>query len=248
MFKNKVKKLLEELKEGRIDIEDAYEALQFLPYEDIEFAKIDFHREIRRGVPEVILGIGKTDDQIYKIAKKIMKNGGNLIITKLDEKMYKKIKKKIPYLKYNKLASIAYYDKNQVEKGKGKILILSAGTSDIPVAEEAYVTCKLMGNDVEKVYDVGVAGIHRLFDQIERMREARVIIVVAGMEGALPSVVAGFVHSPVIAVPTSQGYGANFGGISPLLTMLNNCSGGIAVVNINNGFGAGYFASLINHL
>ncbi len=214
---------------------------------DLGFAKIDLHRKARRGFPEAVFCQGKTREQIKKISSEIIKSGGPLILTKLEKKDFALLKKALPNLQYNKKARIAYIKsrKRNILK-KGLCLVISAGTSDIPVAEEACITLELMGNIVKRLYDVGVAGVHRLVNNYKLLREASVIIVVAGMEGALASLVSGLVPCPVIAVPTSCGYGANFKGLSALLTMLNSCSPGISVVNIDNGFGAGYFAGLVN--
>jgi NCAIR mutase (PurE)-related protein len=247
-MKSKLEDILNKLDQGKISPKEALETLKDFPYQDLNFAKIDHHRELRKGFPEIIYGQGKTDDQILKIAREIIKKGSNLLITKLEPSVFKKIKKKMPELCQNVLAKAAYLKQKKFPSGKGKIVIITAGTSDIPVAEEAFVTCDILGNETEKIYDVGVAGIHRLFGEYEKIKAARVIITVAGMEGALPSVIAGIVKSPIIAVPTSIGYGASFKGLSALLAMLNSCPGGVAVVNIDNGFGAGYLASLINHL
>jgi NCAIR mutase (PurE)-related protein len=247
-MKSKLEDILNKLDQGKISPKEALETLKDFPYQDLNFAKIDHHRELRKGFPEIIYGQGKTDDQILKIAREIIKKGSNLLITKLEPSVFRKIKKKMPELCHNALAKAAYLKQKKLPTGKGKIVIITAGTSDIPVAEEAFVTCDILGNETEKIYDVGVAGIHRLFGEYEKIKAARVIITVAGMEGALPSVIAGIVNSPIIAVPTSIGYGASFKGLSALLAMLNSCPGGVAVVNIDNGFGAGYLASLINHL
>ena len=210
------------------------------------FAKVDIDRYGRRGFSEVIYCPGKTKEQIKKIARSIVKNKQDLLLTKLEKNTFNYLKKTFPRLKYNSLAKLGYLIKKPRVSPKGLVAIISAGTSDIPVAEEAVVTLEVMGNRVIKLYDVGVAGVHRIMDKIEIIRKAKVIIVFAGMEGALASLISGLVNCPVIAVPTSCGYGANFGGLSALLTMLNCCSAGVVVVNIDNGFGAGYFASLIN--
>jgi pyridinium-3,5-biscarboxylic acid mononucleotide synthase len=228
--------------------EKAMESLKDFPYCDLDFAKVDHHRELRKGVPEIIYGAGKTTDRILKIALEIVGKGANLLITRVGPEVHEALKGKIPGVVYNPDARTITLKKKAPEKGKGKIVVMTAGTSDIPVAEEAFVTCQILGNETDKVYDVGVAGLHRLFGEYDRIKEARVIIVAAGMEGALPSVVAGLVNVPVVAVPTSVGYGASFKGIAALLAMLNSCPGGVAVVNIDNGFGAAYLASLINHL
>jgi len=226
----------------------ALSRLQYFPYQDLGFAKVDHHRALRKGFPEIVYGQGKSYGQILGIAREILKRGHNLLITRLEASVYAQLKKKIPGLLYNRPGKIAFLKQKECLSGKGKIVVITAGTSDIPVAEEAAVTCDVLGNEVERIYDIGVAGIHRLFGEMDKIKAARTIIAVAGMEGALPSVVAGLVNVPVIAVPTSVGYGVSLQGLAPLLTMLNSCPGGVAVVNIDNGFGAGYLASLINHL
>lgn len=213
---------------------------------DLGFAKLDIDRKRRRGFPEVIYCPGKAREYLKKISREFLKNKQDLLLTRLDKKTFAYLKKSLPRLKYNPLARIAFILQKPKDIKKGLVVVVSAGTSDIPVAEEAAVTLEVMGNKVQKVYDVGVAGVHRVIGSLEIIRKARVIIVVAGMEGALASLVSGLVSCPVIAVPTSCGYGANFGGLSALLTMLNSCSPGVTVVNIDNGFGAGYFAGLIN--
>jgi NCAIR mutase (PurE)-related protein len=243
-----LERVLQKVQKGELSPKEAVEILKDLPYQDLSFAKVDHHRELRRGYPEVIFGLGKTDEQILKIAKAILKKGSNLLITRVDEKVYRKIKQKIPKIKYNSLGKTISLKQKDPPPGKGKIVIITAGTSDIPVAEEAAVTCDILGNEFEKIYDVGVAGLHRLFGEYEKIRSGRVIITVAGMEGALPSVIAGISNVPLIAVPTSVGYGTSFNGLAALLAMLNSCPGGMSVVNIDNGFGAAYMASLINHL
>jgi NCAIR mutase (PurE)-related protein len=217
------------------------------PYEDLGFARVDHHRSLRQGFPEVVLGLGKTPEQIAKIAERIVARGHPLLVTRADRLAWQHVRELVPDAEYHDLAR-AITLRREVARGKGTIVIASAGTSDVPVAEEAAVTAELMGNDIERMYDVGVAGIHRVLSERERLSAARVIIVVAGMEGALPSVVAGMVAVPVVAVPTSIGYGASFGGIAALLGMLNSCANGVSVVNIDNGFGAGCIASMINHL
>lgn len=213
---------------------------------DLGFARVDINRKSRRGFSEVIYCPGKTPLQLKKIARALIKNKQDLLLTKLDKDNYAYLKKSFPGLKYNALAKLGYLLKAHKPAKKDAVVVISAGTSDMPVAEEAAITLEVMGNRVIKFYDVGVAGVHRVMHHLEVIRKAKVIIVVAGMEGALASLVSGLVSSPVIAVPTSCGYGANFGGLSALLTMLNSCSPGVAVVNIDNGFGAGYFASLVN--
>ena len=241
-----MKKALKDYKEGKISLDEVLEKIKVLPYEDLDFAKIDTHRIIRKGYIETIFCRGKTTKQIIEIIKRMVKNKHNVLATKVDKKIFDEVKKIFPKAQYNETAKIIILKNQKVKKKKGKILVITAGTSDIPVAEEAVVTAELMGNNVEIVYDVGVAGIHRLFDIKEKIFSADVIIVVAGMEGALASIVGGLTSKPVIAVPTSVGYGASFKGIAPLLTMLNCCAEGVVVVNIDNGFGAGYFAILIN--
>jgi len=243
-----LEEVLDKVQKGKLSPKKALNILKDYPYQDLTFAKIDHHRELRKGYPEIIYGLGKTEEQIVKIAQEIIKKGSNLLITKVDEETFKNVKKRIPGAQFNPLARIVYLIQKKPSPGKGKIMIITAGTSDIPVAEEAAVTCEILGNEIDKVYDVGVAGLHRFFGEYEKIKQARVIITVAGMEGALPSVVAGVVDIPLIAVPTSVGYGASMKGLAALLAMLNSCPGGVGVVNIDNGFGAGYLASLINHL
>ncbi|MFB0565636.1 MAG: nickel pincer cofactor biosynthesis protein LarB [Candidatus Aminicenantaceae bacterium] len=248
MMKSKLEEILNEVHKGKLSPKDALQVLKDYPYQDLSFAKIDHHREVIKGLPEIVFGLGKTDKQIITISLEILKKGSNLLITKVEKSLFEKIKKKIPQVAYNPQAKAIYLKQKEPPPGKGKIIIMTAGTSDIPVAEEAYVTADILGNKTEKIYDVGVAGLHRLLGEYEKIRQARVIIVVAGMEGALPSVVAGLTKIPIIAVPTSVGYGASFKGLAALLAMLNSCPGGVAVVNIDNGFGAAYLASSINHL
>ena len=240
--------ILENLYQHQITPEQALQKLNGFPYEDLDFAKVDHARELRRGTPEVVFGQGKTTSQILQISRSILKNGSNLLITRLPAEAYEDLKKHLPQGKYHELARCLTVIKKKPSAGRGPIAILTAGTSDIPVAEEAAITCDFLGNEVIKIFDVGVAGLHRLLSHYDELRQARIIIAVAGLEGALPSVVAGLVKAPVIAVPTSVGYGASFHGLAALLAMLNSCPGGVAVVNIDNGFGAGYLASLINHL
>ena len=242
----KIKRLLERVRSGAVSSEKALRALRDLPYKDLGFAKVDCHRRLRRGFPEVIFGEGKTPGQIVKIAKKIISHDGLLLITRSNRKVFLKIKKFCPKVKFCEDAKIIYFAKERPAARRGEVLLITAGTGDLPVAEEAAVTLEVMGNRVERLYDVGVAGVHRLLDKKNALEKANVIIVIAGMEGALASVVSGLVSRPVIAVPTSIGYGASFSGLAPLLTMMNSCSPGVAVVNIDNGFGAGYLASMIN--
>ncbi len=247
-MKSQLKGILEQVQKGQITVDDAVTKLKDFPYQDLDFAKVDHHRELRKGFPEIIYGLGKTEDQIKKIARAILDKGSNLLITKIEESVYEGLKKSLPQLTYNELAKAAFLKQKEPSSGRGKIVIVTAGTSDIPVAEEAFVTCDILGNTAEKLYDVGVAGLHRLFGEMDKLKTAKVIICVAGMEGALPSVIAGFTNIPIVAVPTSVGYGASFKGLAALLAMLNSCPGGVGVVNIDNGFGAAYLASLINHL
>lgn len=241
-----LRELLNNVKNGNVSVEDALSDLKKLPFEDIGFAKIDHHRNIRNGFPEVIYSEGKTIEQIKEIVKKLIEKNNNIMATRADYSVYEGIKEISGDAVYYERARIVVVKKKEILKSKKIIAVVSAGTSDIPVAEEAAVTCEVMGNVVERVYDVGVAGIHRLFAKSDVIMKANVLVVVAGMEGALASVVSGLVDRPVIAVPTSVGYGASFKGLSALLTMLNSCATGIGVVNIDNGFGAGYLAALIN--
>lgn len=221
-------------------------AIKDLPYKDLGFAKIDHHRSLRRGFPEVIFGKGKTVAHTVRIARDIISHDGILLITRTGKEVYDKLKKHYPGIKFNEKAGIISYRRVPPALKNGTVLILTAGTADLPIAEEAKSTLEIMGNRVKMLYDVGVAGIHRVLDRKKDLDGADIIIVIAGMEGALASVVSGLVSKPVIAVPTSVGYGASFEGIAPLLTMMNSCSPGVAVVNIDNGFGAAYFASMIN--
>jgi pyridinium-3,5-biscarboxylic acid mononucleotide synthase len=243
--------LLEQVRDGRTAPAEAAgriaAALRDQPFQDLGFAKVDHHRSIRQGFPEVILGLGKTPAQIAGIAAEVVKRGSPLLVTRADEAAWRAVESSVSGAEYHATARCITL-KGAMEPGKGTIALCSAGTSDMPVAEEAAVTAELMGNTVDRMYDIGVAGIHRVLSQRERLHTARVVIVVAGMEGALPSVVAGMVGVPVIAVPTSIGYGASFGGIAALLGMLNSCANGVSVVNIDNGYGAGCIASMINHL
>ena len=243
----KLENLLKEVKTGKASIEKALAQLKSLPFEDLGFTRIDHHRSLRKGFPEVIWGEGKSSGQILSIVKQLRKKGQNVLITRLEKSKAADIRKVFPKSRYYPASNVLTYLTQPVKPaGKGTILVITAGTTDIPVAEEAVVTAQVMGNRVETLYDVGVAGIHRLLAERERLESARVLIVVAGMEGALPSVVGGLVDRPVIAVPTSVGYGTSFGGVTALLAMLNSCASGVAVVNIDNGFGAGYMASLMN--
>jgi NCAIR mutase (PurE)-related protein len=243
-----IRKLFDQVRRGKLTPDDAVHRLRHLPFEDLGFAKVDHHRALRAGMPEVIFGERKTAANLAQIFARLAKQGGNILATRADEKQFAAVKKKVRGAEYRKLARAIVLQRDSKTYGKGTIAVVSAGTSDIPVAEEAVVTAEVMGNEVEHFYDVGVAGIHRLLANREALMKARVVIVCAGMEGALPSVVGGLVGVPVIAVPTSVGYGASFQGLAALLGMLNSCASNVSVVNIDNGFGAGYVASLINRL
>lgn len=245
MYKKKLKKILEKVKNQEIEVDEAAESLKDLPYKDLGFARIDHHRSIRNGYPEVIYCEGKSLDEIEGIVEEMLRNESNILASRANEEIYQRVKKMAPEAEYYERSRMIFIEKQKLEKNKSKILVVSGGTSDIPVAEEAVVTAEALGNNVETLYDVGVAGLHRLLGSLDKLDEAEVIIVVAGMEGALASVVGGLVDKPVIAVPTSIGYGANFGGLSAMLTMLNSCASGVGVVNIDNGFGAAYLASTI---
>ena len=242
-----LKDLLTNLSQGKISVDDTVQRLKNLPFEDIGFAHIDHHRSLRRGLSEVIFGEGKEVADIIGIMEKMIHQEENIMVTRLSPEKAEKIEEKFPKSVYHKRARVLTLDRDPMKvSGKGTILVICAGTSDIPVAEEAVVTARFMGNEVETIYDIGVSGLHRLLSHKERIMKASVIVVVAGMEGALPSVIGGLVDRPVIAVPTSVGYGASFEGITALLGMLNSCAAGVTVVNIDNGFGAGYAASVIN--
>src|SRR3984893_1189642 len=243
-----IRKLFEQVRKGKLTPDDAVARLRHLPFEDLGFAKVDHHRALRAGMPEVILGEGKTPAQVAGIFFRLAKHGGNILATRANEKQFVAVKKKVRSAEYRELARAIVLQRDPKKYGKGIVAVVSAGTSDIPVAEEAVVTAEIMGNEVEHFYDVAVAGIHRLLANREALTRARVVIVCAGMEGALPSVVGGLVGVPVIAVPTSVGYGAAFKGLTALLGMLNSCASNVSVVNIDNGFGAVYVAALINLL
>ena len=244
-----LRSLLEDVKTGAVNVDSALDRLKHMPFEDLGFAKVDHHRAIRHGLPEVIFGKGKTPEQIIAIASKLAERAHNVLITRVDPAVAAQICAALPGgAEHFSLSGAIRIWRDRTIHGKGKLAIVCAGTTDIPVAEEAQVTAELMGNDVEAIYDIGVAGIHRLMQNRERLTAARVVVVCAGMEGALPSVVGGLVSCPVIAVPTSVGYGASFHGLAALLGMLNSCASNVTVVNIDNGFGAGYVASLINRL
>lgn len=248
MDKDKLKKLLEDVKSGEVDIQNAMEMLKAFPFEDLGFAKIDTHRDLRKGFPEVVFCQGKTSDQIIKIIGKFREANKLVMATRAARDVFDSVKKVQKDAVYYDMARIILVGDKKKPPTDKKILVVSAGTSDMPVSEEAAVTSEIMGNNVERLYDIGVAGIHRLFKNTDILFKANVVVVVAGMEGALASIVGGIVSKPVIAVPTSVGYGASFNGLSALLTMLNSCAPGVAVVNIDNGFGAGYMASIINKL
>ena len=252
MNHNQVRQILTQLETGTLTVQNAENEILALfrraPFEDIGFARVDHHRQARQGFPEVIYGAGKSPDQIAAIAKRIVDHGDTLIVTRTDEHAFNAVQKTVPDAQFDATARIIFRRPNSNVTGHGIIAIAAAGTSDIPVAEEARFTAQSLGNKVDAIYDIGIAGLHRLLDSKERLDEARVIITVAGMEGALPSVIGGLVAAPVIAVPTSVGYGTNFGGVTALLGMLNSCASGLAVVNIDNGFGAAVMASTINHL
>jgi NCAIR mutase (PurE)-related protein len=248
MDRTGIEALLNEVREGRIEVTDALDRLRDLPFEDIGFAKLDHHRALRTGMPEVIFAVGKTAAQVAAIFARMASAGGNVLATRATREMYEAVLAVEPRAVFHETARAITLTQTAATPGKGTIAVVCAGTSDLPVAEEAVVTARLMGNTVELIADVGVAGIHRLLAQKNSLQSARVLIVCAGMEGALPTVVGGLVNAPVLAVPTSIGYGASFGGIAALLGMLNTCSPNVSVVNIDNGFGAACIASLINRL
>jgi pyridinium-3,5-biscarboxylic acid mononucleotide synthase len=243
-----MRKLFEQVRAGKLLPDDAVQRLRHFPFEDLGFAKVDHHRALRAGMPEVIFGEGKTPSQLAQIFVRLAKQDGNVLATRANEKQFAAVKKKVRGVEYRGPARTIVLKRDKRKYGKGIIAVVCAGTSDIPVAEEAVTTAEVMGNDVERLYDVGVAGIHRLLANRGALARARVVIVCAGMEGALPSVVGGLIGVPVIAVPTSVGYGAAFGGVAALLGMMNSCASNVSVVNIDNGFGAGYVAALINRL
>lgn len=248
MNRAQIQALLEDVQANRASVPDALERLKDLPFEDLGFAKLDHHRALRTGMPEVIFASGKTTDQVARIFAHMAKAGGNVLATRASHECYEAVTSAEPRATYHEAARAITLEQTKAPVGKGNICVVCAGTSDLPVAEEAAITCRLMGNKTELIADVGVAGIHRLLAQKQSLQSARVLIVCAGMEGALPTVVAGLVQAPVLAVPTSVGYGASFGGVAALLGMLNTCSPNVCVVNIDNGFGAACIASLINHL
>jgi NCAIR mutase (PurE)-related protein len=240
-----IRELFDQVRRGKLSPDAAVDRLRHLPFEDLGFANLDHHRALRNGMPEVIFGPGKTPAQVASIFSRLAKHGGNILATRVSAEQLAAVKKKVPKVEYQALARAITLRRDRKKHGKGIIAVVSAGTSDIPVAEEAVVTAEMMGNDVEHLYDVGVAGIHRLLANRASLTRARVVIVCAGMEGALPSVVGGLVGVPLVAVPTSVGYGASFGGLAALLAMLNSCAPGVTVVNIDNGYGAGVFAARV---
>jgi NCAIR mutase (PurE)-related protein len=243
-----IAKMLRRVRRGRLSVEEAVDRLRDLPYEDLGYAKIDHHRSLRQGFPEVIFGRGKSPEQVEGVVRRMLRRNHNILITRGDKVLFERIRELDRRAEFHPLSGVIAIRRNRRIRGKGTVLVVSAGTTDIPVAEEALVTAQTLGNRVQALYDVGVAGIHRLLNERRHLRQARVLIVAAGMEGALPSVVGGLVGVPVIAVPTSVGYGASFRGLAALLGMLNSCAPNVAVVNIDNGFGAGYLASVINRL
>ena len=248
MDQKEVYKLLEQVKSGEVSIDQAVLDLKEAPYQDIGYAKIDTHRGLRQGIPEVIYGAGKTADQIIGIVKEMTSlHQKNVMITRVSPEKAQRICEEVPMI-YHELARFGQVGEMPEKTGKGCFLVVTGGTSDLPVSEEAALTAEMLGNTVDRLYDVGVSGLHRLLDHLDNIMNARVIVAAAGMEGALASVVGGLADCPVIAVPTSVGYGASFGGLSALLSMLNSCASGVSVVNIDNGFGAGYLASMINHI
>src|SRR5574341_271643 len=247
MEPSRLLQLLHKVKSGTISPGRALESLKKLPFENLGFANLDHHRHLRKGFPEVIYAPGKSIPQIVKISEALRKNGSTVLVTRAEPNVYKAIRRKLPRARYHDFARAITIGESSVKK-VGLIAVVSAGTADLPVAEEAALTCEILGNKVEKIYDVGVAGIHRFLAHWDKIQKAKVIIVVAGMEGALASVVAGLIDKPIIAVPTSVGYGTNFGGVAALLTMLNSCANGVTVVNIDNGFAAAISANMINKL
>jgi NCAIR mutase (PurE)-related protein len=248
MDRDQLRGLFEEVRSGAMDVESALDRMRHMPFEDLGFAKVDHHRELRHGMPEVIFAKGKTPEQVTAIASSLLNHSHNVLITRADRACADMVTSTLPDGEYLPLSGIIRFWRDRKIHGKGPLAVVCAGTSDMPVAEEAQVTAELMGNQVDTINDIGVAGIHRLMQNRERLCEARVVVVCAGMEGALPSAVGGLVSCPVIAVPTSIGYGASFNGLAALLGMLNSCASNVTVVNIDNGFGAGYVAALINRL
>jgi len=241
-----LRELLFRLQRSEVSVEEVLDYLKVWPYEELGYAKVDHHRGLRKGFPEVVFGPGKTPDQVAEIVGRLAAQAKCILVTKTSAEAFEAVRAVVPDARFHEVARAVYVDRRPSPSLKPGVVVVAAGTADLPVAEEAALTLELMGSRPDRIYDVGVAGIHRLLGNLGRLRSARAVVVVAGMEGALPSVVGGLVAAPVIAVPTSVGYGANFGGLAPLLTMLNACAPGVAVVNIDNGFGAGYLAALIN--
>ena len=248
MDQEQLRSLFEQVRSGAVDIDAAMSRMRHMPYEDLGFAKVDHHRALRHGMPEVVFAQGKTPEQVTAIARSLLENSPNVLITRADRACAALVNGELAGGEYFPLSRAIRFWRDRTIRGKGKVAVVCAGTSDMPVSEEARITAEAMGNEVVEINDIGVAGIHRLMQNRERLTEARVVVVCAGMEGALPSVVGGLVSCPVIAVPTSVGYGASFHGLAALLGMLNSCASNVTVVNIDNGFGAGYVASLINRL
>jgi len=248
MDREQLRELFEQVRSGAIDVENALTRMRHMPFEDLGFAKVDHHRELRHGMPEVVFAKGKTPEQVAAITGRLTEHSQNVLVTRATPECAGIVLREVPGGEYLQLSGAIRYWRDRTIHGKGPIAVVCAGTSDMPVAEEAQVTAELMGNEVDTIHDIGVAGIHRLMHNRERLCRARVVVVCAGMEGALPSAVGGLVDCPVIAVPTSVGYGASFNGLAALLGMLNSCASNVTVVNIDNGFGAGYVASLINRL
>jgi NCAIR mutase (PurE)-related protein len=248
MHEDQLRELFEQVRAGAVDVEAALTRVRHLPFEDLGFAKVDHHRALRHGMPEVIFAKGKTPQQTLAIAESLLERAPNVLITRADRETAEAVLGKLGCGEYMPLSGAIRFWRDKTVRGKGRIAVVCAGTSDMPVAEEAQITAEVMGNEVESIHDIGVAGIHRLMSNREKLTAARVVVVCAGMEGALPSAVGGLVSCPVIAVPTSVGYGASFHGLAALLGMLNSCASNVTVVNIDNGFGAGYVASLINRL
>lgn len=247
MNKTKMRQILQALANQELTVDEAILHLKKAPFEDLDYAKVDFHRGIRQGVPEVIYGQGKEKEHILGICQSMLKNNQeNILITRISEEVAKYLQESME-MEYHRVARLGIIGEKPKANGLGKIVIATGGTSDMPVAEEAALTAEMLGNEVVRMYDVGVAGLHRLLSQLDDIMSAQVIVAIAGMEGALPTIIGGLADCPVIAVPTSVGYGTNLGGVTPLLSMLNSCSSGVSVVNIDNGFGAGYLANMINH-
>lgn len=247
MQEAQLRQLLEAVQSGSTDVNSAVERLRTLPFEDVDdFARLDHHRELRCGFPEVVFGQGKTPEQVVKIVNRLAARNNRVLVTRVNQEMYQEVKDHLPFMEYRADARVLFVDRSDPAERIPGVVVATGGTADIPVAEEAAITAEIMGNQVERIYDVGVAGLHRLLNQVERIQKANALVVVAGMEGALASVIGGLVSVPVVAVPTSVGYGAHFNGLAPLLAMLNSCATGVSVVNIDNGFGAGYLAGMIN--